>query len=251
VILIAALGCAHGAAVRETHAPRLPDSAVSVVPVTELPQLDLVRYVGTYAAQDAVWVRGHPVAVNRDFDFAIALGLDTVGAGIAASRRKAANAGLAEKLAGIEPIDPQKLLATQCAAHPAACKRFSGHTICLYGLLFGEHAARLRVVLELVGDSDAPLYVAISDARAIGEFEKPDILRSTFAAEIGRALDMIEASQNSESSEEQCEAGDSTHVAGKRVARDPSRVVLLASDPNPMLVTCASGVVMSSAPAPE
>jgi hypothetical protein len=213
--------------------------ALQVALTSDLPKLSLVERVGSYAAQDAAWVRGQPIAVNRDFDFALASALD-IGAGIAAARRQKENAELAEKLASLDPIDLPTLLRSQCAARPDGCSRIAGYSIRLFGLLYGQRAARLRVVLEFVGAVDgasAPLYVAISEAHEITDFEQPNVLRSAFETEIGHIVELFEPSSASES-DDRCATGDSTYVVGKRIDRDASHIVLRASDPTSMLVRC-------------
>jgi hypothetical protein len=231
------------------HAPESSSSDAMIVPVSDLPKLDLAARVGSYAAQDAVWVPGQPIAVNRGFDFAIAIALEGMGAGIAAAQRQTSNADLARTLAALEPIDVQALLRAKCDDRPAACAVLTGYQIYLYGLLFGDKAARLRVVLEFGDAQGAPLYVSVSDAHLVADFGKSGVLRSTFALEIGHILRLLELPHISESSDERCSAGDSTQVTGKRISRDGSRVVLLALDPAAMLVTCGLEAVRLSSPA--
>lgn len=254
-LIFCAAGCAHHAATAPAHSrprrDRVPattarTSTVSsiaadlrVVPASDLPKLDLAQHVGSYAAQDAAWVRGQPIVVNRDFDFATAFALD-VGAGVAAAKRQKENGELAAKLASLDSIDSQALLQAQCASRQDACARFSGYSIRLFGLLYGQRAACLRVVLEFVDADGAlvtPLYVAVSSARAIDEFEQSDVLRAAFALEIGHLIDLIALSSVGES-DDRCATGDSTYVVGKRIDRDGSHIVLRASDPTSMLVRC-------------
>jgi hypothetical protein len=255
-VALGVCGCAHRAApapadtrassdqtrppiTRTSHASSTTSAALQVTPTSDLPKLNLAERVGSYAAQDAAWVRGQPIAVNRDFDFALASALD-IGAGIAAARRQKENVELADKLASLDPIDPQTLLRSQCAARPDACARFYGHSLRLFGLLYGQRAARLRVVLESVGaasGTSAPLYVAISEAHEITDFEQPNVLRAAFELEIGHIIELIDTSSASES-DDRCATGDSTYVTGKRIERDASRTVLLASDPTAMIVRC-------------
>jgi hypothetical protein len=212
---------------------------LQVIPTSDLPKLNLGERVGSYAAQDAAWVRGQPIAVNRDFDFALATTLD-IGAGLAAARRQKENAELADKLASLDLIDSQALLRSLCAARADACARFYGHSLRLFGLLYGQRAARLRVVLELADAADGartPLYVAVSDAHEITDFEQPNALRSAFETEIGHIIELVEPSSASDA-DDRCATGDSMYVTGKRIDRDASRIVLLASDPALMLVRC-------------
>jgi hypothetical protein len=66
------------------------------------PSADIIARLGSaiesYRLQDGVWLEGAPVIVNEPFDFGTAMGLGTVGAGLAAATRQKNNALRAEKL---------------------------------------------------------------------------------------------------------------------------------------------------------
>jgi hypothetical protein len=226
-LVTGAAGCDHG--------------RMAVATASELRALDLAARVGTYVAQDAVWISGQPLAVNRDFDFAIAAALDIEGAGIAAAQRRSANVALTRTLERLAAIDPHRLLQARCTVQPASCAGLHGHEIRLYGVLFGARSARLRTILEIADATpSARVYVSVSDAMAVSEFEKPDVLRSIFEREIDRVLGLLKVTHAPTAAEAQCPSGDSTSITGQLVARDGLRVMLLASDPQPMLVTCHS-----------
>jgi hypothetical protein len=63
------------------------------------------------------------------------------------------------------------------------------------------------------------------------------VLRSAFEVEVDHILDSLEPSQPGED-DDRCATGDSTYVTGKRIDRDASHLVLLASDPRSMIVRC-------------
>jgi hypothetical protein len=222
-----------------------------VAPLSELTELDLGARVGPYPAQSAAWIRGQPVAVNHDFDFGIALAMeDGMGAGIAAAKRISKNAAFAEQLAKLEPIDPHTLLQRLCSDVPSACTKLAGARARIFGLLYGERAARLRVVLERVdATASDPIYVSISDALTLDDLARPGVLAGAFSRELGRILALIEAPSQATGAEGgRCAAGDSTTIAGHVIARDGPRVILAATDPLPARVSCAAGSFTGDAP---
>lgn len=92
----------------------------------------------TYALTGAAWLPGAPVAVNEDYDFATALGLEA-GAGIAAGKRLRANRDKAASLAGFA-------LAKKTLAALDAARARGVH---VYVILWGPaEAAEARVVTD-------------------------------------------------------------------------------------------------------
>jgi hypothetical protein len=209
--------------------------------LSELAQLDLRERVGPYPAQNAAWVAGQPLAVNHDFDFAVALGVEDVGAGIAVAQRRNKNAALAERLAKLEAIDLPALLQRLCAQGRPACAKLAGKRVRIYGFLYGERAARLRVLLELTGGEAAPAtYSSISVPGTALGFAQPGALASAFAAELEQVLELSAQPKHAPSPEiGRCAAGDSTHLEGHVALRTATRIVLAASGPIPARVSCA------------
>jgi hypothetical protein len=120
-------------------------------------------------------------------------------------------------------------------------------------LLYGERAARLRVVLERVdATASDPIYVSISDALTLDDLARPGVLAGAFSRELGRILALIEAPSQATGATGaeggRCAAGDSTTIAGHVIARDGPRVILAATDPLPARVSCAAGSFTGDAP---
>jgi len=210
-------------------------------PLSELGQLELRERVGRYPAQSAAWVAGQPLAVNHDFDFAVALGVEDIGAGIAVAQRRNKNAALAERLAKLEAIELPALLQRLCAQGRAACAKLAGKRVRIYGFLYGERAARLQVLLELAGGEAAPaIYSSISEPGTAVTFAQPGALAGAFAAELEQVLELSAQPQHAPSPEiGRCAAGDSTHVEGHVASRTATRIVLAAARPIPARVSCA------------
>jgi len=99
---------------------------------------------GPYRGEGAAWVRGCPLAVNRDYDFATALMLPEVGAAVAAQRRQTDNAALAAELSRAPRCDVTRHFLAALAPRPADALRRSRTTLTIYALLFGGEAARLQ-----------------------------------------------------------------------------------------------------------
>jgi hypothetical protein len=260
LLLLASASCA-STAVPATRASALPASAATtepsqspaaalpatappvptVVALSDLVALDLGNRVGPYQARSAVWIPGQPVAVNHEFDFGIALGIES-GAGIAAAKRQSKNEALAERLAKLDPLDPQALLQRLCPHSRSGCAKLVGARVRVYGLLFGERAARLRVLFELAdGQPSHPIDASLSDAIPVERFAEPGVLAGAFEAELGRVLRLMEDPAAAPSAERgRCNAGDNATVEGHVIVRDEQRVVLAATDPEPVRVSCAA-----------
>ena len=228
------------------QAPSVPRATATPLPVpasaSELQALELRERVGAYAARSAAWIPSQPIAVNRDFDFATALGTDS-GAGIAAALRRDKNAALAEQLGQLEAIEPVAAMAHACAQERAACAELAPTGVRIYGLLYGEKTARLRVLLELREATPVrPIYSSISAAAPVETFAERGALANAFAQELARALALSTRARTSPSAlAGRCAAGDGASVHGQVVEDDGTRVVLLVQAPRPMLVSCAVG----------
>jgi len=211
-----------------------------VADASELSALDLDMRLGGYAARDAVWVPGWPVVVSRDFDFGIALAIDVVGAGVAAAKRRAGNADLAKRLASLSPIEPQAVLETVCARRPTGCQKLAGVRVRVYAVLFGEHTARVRVVLEMAETKPSiPIYATISDAHPAQAFAESHMLETMFESGLTRIADLIDTPLDGPAlATGQCASGDASHLSGKMIAHDQQSVVLMVSDPAEILLSC-------------
>lgn len=105
----------------------------------------LVKYQVTGGA----WVTDRPVYVNRDFDFAMAMGVEDVGPGLAAGNRLKENQAVAAELADMPAVELAAPLATALRACGTACLAWDNAHVRAYGLLFGAPAARLQAILEV------------------------------------------------------------------------------------------------------
>lgn len=96
--------------------------------------------IDPYKLTDAVWLEGRPIAVNRAFDFATAMMMPGLGAGLAAAQRQKANLKDAETLSNLA-LPPSAGIALdsyrQCGTH-------------VYVLLWSDANAREVLV---VGDA--------------------------------------------------------------------------------------------------
>ncbi len=118
--------------------------------IDEIHQLEVESIFGNYLVTDAVWVNGHPLLVNQEFDFAIGIALPDIGLGIAAKKRKDANNDTARKLESMSPIslaDEFDKAVQSCQSNYSGISDFRASIL---GLLFGEKKARLQMVLEIV-----------------------------------------------------------------------------------------------------
>jgi hypothetical protein len=117
--LLIVTGCAAGApslpATTPEPAVRAPscalgDSGAALGPASRRPASELVAKLGSgvdsYHLQDGVWLAHAPVMVNEPFDFAQAMGLGAIGAGLAAATRQKNNQARAEQLAARE-LEPE------------------------------------------------------------------------------------------------------------------------------------------------
>ena len=117
--------------------------------MAELPSEALIAKYGTgldaYQRQDGVWLPQAPVLVNEDFDFAVAMSLEAIGAGIAAKKRIDGNAKSAGELSNVTLADGEreKLDALRaCGVH-------------VFGVIWTKGEAReLRVVTDLFDTFD-------------------------------------------------------------------------------------------------
>lgn len=84
-------------AANRTHFSSIEEIQDTVKPnVSTLPAYDLTG---------GVWVKGHPLLVNSDFDFAVAFGLPDIGPGIAAGNRKRINEETAKLFEACKSFD--------------------------------------------------------------------------------------------------------------------------------------------------
>jgi hypothetical protein len=158
-------------------------SSPMLVPASEL---DAEQTFGSYAGRDAAWVSRCRLAVNREFDFGLAVGLPGVGAGIAAGKRKQENRTLAESLTTFARCDMERTLSEAMALCGERCAGLSDSTINLAALLFGSERARLRLVLESARSGRQPIRIVyISDELATAG---PKSWSESHAAALWRAL---------------------------------------------------------------
>jgi hypothetical protein len=194
-------------------AGRLPSAPAPSVPLHEL---NLERRFGPYLARDAVWVAQQPVLVNRDFDFAIAMAPEGFGAGLAASRRQKGNAALANALAQRSRIDSAQLTELLTDAE-AACEAWNPAGRRIYGMVYGQQRARLRVVIESSENAGLTHHAALGESRAESAFLEPGVLSSDFAAGIATLVHAFchpAPSSGAMSQRGRCNIGGHHSVAG-------------------------------------
>jgi len=201
-------------------------------------------------SQDAVWVPGQPLAVNRDFDFALAMSMDAIGPGLAARKRQDANVALAKRLAELPPLEPNALLRSLCPAPPrTACTALTGKQVRIYRLLFGERSARLQLMLEVESSQDdASRYGAVTEAFPIEALHEPEALSKRFleaAAQTAVALSSAAATGGATGA---CKAGDGATFEGRVVTATANHAVLLITEPRPARIVCPTSAFEASQP---
>ena len=199
--------------------------------------------------------------VNRAFDFGLAMTLEAGGAGLAVVKRRRENAALAEQLASLGPIDVEIMARALCEARPAGCPRLSNAPAHVYALLFGDSAARLRVLVEPAERGAEHGCASISPARPVIEFAEPQVLYDAFELELRHAIALFEDGSGpcaccsraqpraSTPLPGVCQAGDGLQLKGTLVTRDAARVVIAAVQPS-ALVQCPADAFTEEAPAP-
>lgn len=115
----------------------LEEIQATVTPATStLPAYDLTG---------GVWVKNQPLLINQDFDFAMGMSLPDIGPAIAAGQRKKGNEEIAQLL---ETMPPLQLDATLQKHMKDSVLMDPPRQITLYGILFGQPNAHLKVILE-------------------------------------------------------------------------------------------------------
>jgi hypothetical protein len=122
-------------------------NAINITPLEEI-QATVTPATSTLPAYDltgGVWVKDQPLLINQDFDFAMGMGLPDIGPAIAAGQRKKGNEEVAQLLEAMPPLRLdvilQKHMKDSTFKNPL-------EQITLYGILFGQPNAHLRVILE-------------------------------------------------------------------------------------------------------
>jgi hypothetical protein len=154
----ALLGCAHPqrqaphaenlqaarpSAPERVPAAREPEREPCALPTLgEASSEELVAQLGTrlepYQREGGAWLPNAPVLVNQNFDFAMALAMGPVGAGLAAGKRKEANQRKVSALA-------EMVLSADTLAQLDALRAQGVHA---YLVLWGAEDAVLRLVME-------------------------------------------------------------------------------------------------------
>lgn len=266
LVVLALTGCVHAAPVpREAAEPRpepasstqapssaTPSTGPTLLPLTELPSLDLEARFGGYIARDAAWSAGQPLAINRDFDFGVAMSMQDIGPGLAAKRRRDGNEELANQLAGLAPLDPGALLQMLCDAPPrTTCQQLAAQSVRLYGLLWGDKDARLLVVLEVV--EPAPrfsVHATISDARPLAAFLEPNALGSAFHDGLAALATVIDKTAPPTATTGACELSPGAKLAGRVIANEAAFTLLTLDTPSAPRVLCPSDATETTPPAP-
>lgn len=103
-----------------------------------------------YDVTGGLWVKDQPLLINQNFDFTIAMSLKNIGPAIAAGKRKKGNKKIVAALTDMPRLQLQKMFLKHIESLAANKHKelFAGH-IALYGILYGQPKAQLRVVMEL------------------------------------------------------------------------------------------------------
>jgi len=103
---------------------------------------ELIKMYGSgldpYQLEGGVWLEHAPVLINEDFNFALAMGMEGIGAGIAAAQRTADNEKKAKALEGVQ-------LSTQTLARLEELRRRGAHA---FFVLWGQEKVVLKFVVE-------------------------------------------------------------------------------------------------------
>jgi hypothetical protein len=208
----------------------------------ELRHLDLEARFGIYQARDAQWVPGQPLVVNRDFDFETAMTLDGAGSGLAVAKRRDGNAALAKQLAGLPPIRPEALLRNLVDPCGDRCPLMAHGIERIYGVLYGDREARLRIVVEPAQPDEQPLlYVAVSASRDAATFADPGVLASAFhagLATLASKLFLPRPPTEHADDDARCVVGDATYVLGQTVVAYGDIVIMTAATPCDVTLLC-------------
>lgn len=233
--------------------PRAASPRPVVSPGTELTRLDLSARLGEYQGRDAAWVPGLPLAVNRDFDFALALSIEGVGPGIAARKRRDANLEFAQRLSEVAAFDAQAQLEALCAASPRfACEHLAGEQVRIYGLLFGERDARLQVVLEIAPvAAERMLYIAVSEARPIAAFLEAGVLQQVFGHAAADLAGSLAESASPDTALSTCMVGGTAKLTGRRLVSRAGHALLLVEEPTARKVLCPHDAIETPLPTPD
>jgi hypothetical protein len=200
----------------------------------------------TYHLTGASWAGAHPVLVNRDFDFSLAMGMDGIGPAVAAGNRKKANDEVAALLATMPALETREMLAAAIRAHAGEEGSFwsSRMEVALFGLLYGGTRSgsntRLQTVLEVfrADPATAPLrFIVVSDARPLdGDTgwvaANGTALREELRAATGELVGMADrwhpiagASTPGEGEVVECPVGDGEKLPLIALERLPARAI--------------------------
>ena len=256
----------HGALRGKSRAPsqaKLPRLAST----TETSAIGLDTRIGSYQARDAVWVSRQPLLVGRDYDFGIALAVDDgVGPALAAFQRKQFNQAYADRLSSVPSVDASaslSLLLNGCTSKmtryeprraplPRCTQLARTNVLWVYGVLFGEQDARLRVVVELLEhDGERQQYVAVGAARPLSSFAAEATLRRDFLAGTRRIVELLDQPSlgTAAGPTALCPVGGSELARGRVVGRRDGLAVLRLADPTvlPTLLICPESALRAQA----
>ncbi|HEX7479172.1 MAG TPA: hypothetical protein VF331_15305 [Polyangiales bacterium] len=217
--------------------------------------LALQTAFGSYRGEGAVWVAGQRLAVNRDYDFGIALGVPDLGPAVAAGARLDANRALAAQLAtaGWNTMFDARLRTVVAQSGTCAGSEASG--VYVYALLFGTDHARLQVMLEIRRPGRSTLYLALVSAEhpLAGSDSWTTNDAALLSAEVaagassllGRCAELVEIADSAAplaASQQRCSVGGRETLTGCLARARDGKPVLVIKEPTPMLVLCSPEV---------
>jgi hypothetical protein len=228
------------AATTDSKPPRAPMPRPILADIGQIAVLDLAQGVTAYQSRDAAWVPGQPLAVNADYDFAMALAIEGAGPGLAVAKRRQSSQALAQRFGALAPLDRDALLRVLCDAPPhTACARFAGRPLLIYGFVFGDREARLQVFVEAgaAREGEYPA-VSVTDARAVEAFLEPGALQRAFEDELVSIAAILERASATTDASGTCKVGGRSSLQGRVIAETTDDVWMLVSEPREQRVVC-------------
>lgn len=250
-----------------TAAPAEEKTTLNVEYQNPIDVIDPKEVFGSYLAQDSVWVEKHQLFINQNFDFAIAMSIPDIGAGLAAKKRQEANKKASEQLTSIPAVNLKETFERSVAEYQDIQREPIRVRVVLYGLLFGDKKARLQSVLELTAlteDKDTKerptlRFVTVSEVKPLsgdGSWSSDNGSALIDAIRIGteqlvslfyeyrKSEDELLSSKAEGKPSAKCPVGGNQKVEGKLVAKKGSRTILRLDRRHPTLLSCESETLL-------
>lgn len=230
----------------------------------QIQTIDIKKVFGNYLGQDAVWIHGHPIVINHEYDFELSMSIPGVGSGLAAQKRQEANQKLAQHLVTMPPANLKDVFENAIQDYKTTSNERRELTIALYGFLFINDEARLQTVLEVKipqkeGDQISPddktilRIIYVSDSRTatgrnswtdgfilVDELKKGvEVLGHLYTEFVSWKPTKLQSEDFGES-EMRCPIGGNQKVSGRLVAEREEKAILLLNEDPITLIFCNS-----------